>query len=123
MTEPGIHWNFDIEAAKSEGWILICVDNEKRWVGLSCWLPDQKRWNMIGAEQVPHAWVPVTHPLSDTPFVKPMGMNTDDRPPVKARKTASEAFRKPSVPVAALPPGMNVTLPPGMNVTLPPGVG
>ena len=107
-----INWNFDIEAAKSAGWILICVDDEKRWVGLSCWLEDQQRWNMIGTQQVPHAWSEVNHPLSDTPFVKPMGINTETPPPVKARKSAPEPV---AIPVAALPAGMNVTLPPGVG--------
>lgn len=106
-----ITWNTDIEAAKSKGWVLICVDNEKRWVGLSCWLEDQQRWNMIATDQVPHGWSEVNHPLTDTPYVKPIGINTSEPPSQKPRKTAPESFTK----VATLPVGMNVSLPPGVG--------
>lgn len=106
-----INWNTDIEAAKSAGWVLICIDDEKRWVGLSCWLPSEERWNMIGTKQTPIGWSEVNHPLSDTPYVKPMGMNVMEPPSQKPRKTAPEAFTK----VAALPVGMNVSLPPGVG--------
>lgn len=99
-----INWNTDIESAKQAGWILICVDDEKRWVGLSCWLPDEKRWNMIATTQVPHCWTEINHPLSDEPFVKPMGINTASPPAMTAQQTAP----------TMLPPGVNVTLPPGM---------
>lgn len=109
-----INWNTDIEAAKSEGWILICVDNEKRWVGLSCWLEDQQRWNMIATDQVPHGWSEVNHPLTDTLFVEPMGLNTALKHKVKAVPLGPPAV-KPQLPVAALPAGMNVTLPPGVG--------
>lgn len=105
-----ITWNKDIEAAKSEGWIFICVDDEKRWIGLSCWLEDEQRWNMIGTNQVPYGWSHANHPLSDTPFVKPMGINTGKPPPIKAKKTAPEAFSKQ----VSLPVGMTVSLPHGM---------
>lgn len=98
-----IDWNTDVEAAKSAGWVLVCVDDEKRWVGLSCWLEDQQRWNMIGTNEKPYAWSEVNHPLSDTPFVKPMGLTTVPPPMI------------PKIPVAVVKPTPTVTLPPGLG--------
>lgn len=93
-----ITWNFDIDAAKREKLVMLCVDDEKRWVGLSRWLPDEQRWNMLATTQQPYAWSEVNHPLSDTPYVKPFGVNT------------------------SAPPVVAVSLPAGVNVSLPPGV-
>lgn len=109
-----INWNYDIEAAKQAGWVLICLDDEKRWLGLSCWLEFEQRWNMIGTKETPHAWSEMNHPLSDTPFVKPLGINTATPPPMKPQKAAPEAFVKKPEPA---------TLPPGVTVALPFGVG
>lgn len=86
-----INWNYDLEAAKPEGKILVCVDNQQRYVGFSRWLPDEARWEMLATTQKPHAWSPLNHPLSDTPRTRPVAHTV------------------------TLPFGMAVSLPPGVK--------
>lgn len=73
---PPIPWNYDMEAAKTQGNVLICADDgegvplEKReyWVGWSHWVEYEKekdkhleRWCNIATTQKAICWVKILH--------------------------------------------------------------
>lgn len=57
-----VTWNYDVEAAKRQGRILVCVDNEEKWVGWSQWIHQSARWEMIGTKETILCWAKPEHP-------------------------------------------------------------
>jgi hypothetical protein len=60
-------WNYDIEAGKKAGRVIVCVDNDTQWMGFSEWQnadPVKKitaRWTFLAAGQEPLAWMKLEH--------------------------------------------------------------
>lgn len=61
----GISWNFDIEAAKTEGRVLCCVENDENWIGFTWWNQTEGRWVMLATDQEPMCWVKPIHPYEE----------------------------------------------------------
>ena len=60
-----ISWNFDIEAAKTKGRILCCVENDENWVGFTWWNQTEEHWVMLGTNQEPMCWIKPIHPYKE----------------------------------------------------------
>lgn len=94
-----MNWETDIEKAKSMGWVLVALDDEQNWIGFSCWIEKDQRWNMLKEDEQPYAFLDgLDHPLNVLPVTHtPGGMLTVKTPLVK------------------LPAGVTPMLPPGVS--------
>ena len=77
-------WDYDVERAKTLGWVLVCMDDKHHWIGFTRWIESENRWMMIGTKEVPLAFCKIEHPLTDRPSIQPGGVNLVARPPAFA---------------------------------------